>query len=162
MESLEKLFESVYFLSHIKEENLRTFLGKAIKYITRFDDTKTYSFEQIFQICNRIYETSKKSENWQTLSQNYFEGKNLDEFISEVCINTNKMKKSERPQERSLVGISDKQAERTLYFLIVYSLIIEKERLNGRLDYQGGHFSSISELDVVIQHWKEKINKNPR
>lgn len=129
MESLEKLFESVYFLSHIKEENLRTFLGKAIKYITRFDDTKTYSFEQIFQICNRIYETSKKSE---------------------------------RPQERSLVGISDKQAERTLYFLIVCSLIIEKERLNGRLDYQGGHFSSISELDVVIQHWKEKINKNPR
>lgn len=87
-------FEEVYNLARLKEENNRSFLGKIIKYITSFDYSKAYTFSQIMRICVSEYKTSKKQENWNCLSQDYFEGKSLDELIGKVCINNNNLKKS--------------------------------------------------------------------
>ncbi|MDY5918483.1 MAG: hypothetical protein SPJ55_08760 [Treponema sp.] len=155
-------FEEVYGLARLQEENNRSFLGKIIKYITSFDDSKTYSFSQIMRIFVSVYKTSKKQENWNSLSQDYFEGKSLDEFIEKVCVNNNNMKKSSRPIERSKIGLSERQSERLLYFVIVYSLVIEWERLKKRISYTGGHFSTMNDLKQVIKYWRRKITDDPR
>lgn len=62
MNNLEKFFEEVYGLARLQEENNRSFLGKIIKYITSFDDSKTYSFSQIMRICVSVYKTNKNKK----------------------------------------------------------------------------------------------------
>ncbi|MGN0729417.1 hypothetical protein [Treponema sp.] len=91
------------------------------------------------------YKTSKKQENWNSLSQDYFEGKSLDEF-------NNNMKKSSRPIERSKIGLSERQSERLLYFVIVYSLVIIKSANpeEHKALWKMARFSSEKEINQKI------------